>query len=167
MTDHAHLILYYILDQIKQSDMFDRIFIIVCIYEDPLPDPKIICQVKTLIVKFRLLSRKLQSLAFHIFPLIDIVSNIDYHFFGNLSNVIGTNLTTVLLEKLGWKFWVWIFYKNIKDTFNECIPYITHFAAFHLFLRRSQILWTFIRHLTSIKSNISKTSRLLFQIEFK
>ena len=33
----------------------------------------------------------------------------------------------------------------MKDTFNEGMPYITHFAAFHLFLGRPQIVLTFIR----------------------
>ena len=53
-----------------------------------------------------------------------------------------------------WKFWVWLFYKNMKDTFNERLPYITHFVFLYPFLRRPQILLTFIRHLTWI--NLSK-----------
>ena len=46
---------------------------------------------------------------------------------------------------------------------------ITHFAFLHPFLRRPQILLTFIRHLTLVKSNLikQKTIRLLFRIKFK
>ena len=46
--------------------------------------------------------------------------------------------------------------KNIKDAFNDGLPHITHFVVLHPFLKRSQTLLTFIRHLTLIKSNLIK-----------
>ena len=65
---------------------------------------------------------------------------------------------------MGWKFWEWLFYKNMKNTFNEGLPYITHFVVLHPFLKRPQILLTFIRHLTLIKSNLID---ILFLIKFE
>ena len=107
----------------------------------------------------------------NVFPLIDIVSNMDYPFFWWLKQSCRDHLpnsyTIVLLKELGWKFWVWLFYKNMKDTFNEGLPYIIHFIVFHPILRRLQILLTVIRHLILIKSNLSKKNGLLFRIEFK
>ena len=61
-----------------------------------------------------------------------------------------------LIQGVGWKFWVWLFWKNMKDTFNESLSYITRFVALHPFQRRPQILLTFIRHLILIKSNVSE-----------
>ena len=56
----------------------------------------------------------------------------------------------------------------MKDTFNEGLPYITHFAVVHPFLRRPQILLTFIRRLTLVKSKLIKQKNsLLFLIKFK
>ena len=56
----------------------------------------------------------------------------------------------------------------MKDSFNERLTYITPFVVLHPFLRRPQILLTFIRHLTLIKSNlIKKKNGLLFQIKLK
>ena len=46
----------------------------------------------------------------------------------------------------------------MKDIFNEDLPYITHFVAFHRFLRRPQILLTFIRNLTLTKGNVRERS---------
>ena len=40
--------------------------------------------------------------------------------------------------------------------YNECLSYITHFVVLHPFLRRPQILLTFIRQITLIKSNLRK-----------
>ena len=53
------------------------------------------------------------------------------------------------------------------------LAYITHFVFLHPFLRRPQVLSTFIRHLTFIKSNLTKQKKdkkknwLLFRIKFK
>ena len=47
----------------------------------------------------------------------------------------------------------------MKDQLNEGLPYITYFVIYfvlHPFLTRQQILLTFIRRLTLIKSNLSK-----------
>ena len=82
------------------------------------------------------------------FSLIDIVSNIDYPIFGKQSKVVRTTLPPPIplsCLKVEWKFWMWLFYKNMKDAFN-CIP----------FLMRPQILLTLIRHLTSIKRDFIK-----------
>ena len=92
------------------------------------------------------------------FPLINIVSNKDYPIYDDLScwDHLTTSYITVLLIGVGWKFWVWLYYKNMKDTFNEDPPYITHFVALHPFLQWPQTLLTFIRHLTLTKSNLSR-----------
>ena len=51
------------------------------------------------------------------------------------------------------------------------LAYITHFVFLHPFLRRPQVLLTFIRHLTFIKRNLNnqkkKKKRLLFRIKLK
>ena len=47
----------------------------------------------------------------------------------------------------------------MKDAFNEGLSNITHFIVFHPFLRRPQILLTFVRHLTLIKSNLIKKKK--------
>ena len=106
------------------------------------------------------------------FPLIDIVSNIDYPIFWYFERSCWdhypTFYTTVLLKVVEWKFWVWLFYKNIKDAINEGLPYITHFAVLHPFLRGPQISSRFIRHLTLIHSKfIKQKNSLLFRIKFK
>ena len=44
----------------------------------------------------------------------------------------------------------------MNDAFNEGLPCITHFVVHHPFLRRPQILLTFIRHLTLINSKLIK-----------
>ena len=44
----------------------------------------------------------------------------------------------------------------MKDPFNEGKADITHFVILHPFLKRSKILLTLIKHLTLIKSNLSK-----------
>ena len=49
----------------------------------------------------------------------------------------------------------------MKDTFNESLPYITHFVALHPILTRLQILLTVIRHLTLIKGNLSSNNSVL------
>ena len=126
-------------------------------------------RVKTLIVKFRLLSRK-APISWMFFSLIDIVSNIDYPVFGDLIKVVGTTLPTFIPRLLSYLRgrdgnFECDFYKNIKDTFNEGLPYITHFAVLHLFLRTPQILLTFIRQVTLIKSNFRK--KLAFSLEYR
>ena len=107
----------------------------------------------------RLLSKKPQ-IPWIFFPLINIVSNTDYLIFWWLKQSCQdhppTSYTTVLLKGVGWKFWEWLFYKNMKDTLYEDLPYMTHFAVFQPFRRRRQILLTFIRHLTLTKSKLSK-----------
>ena len=57
----------------------------------------------------------------------------------------------------------------MKDAFNEGLPFITHFVFLYPFLRRPQILLTFTRHLTLIKSNLIKQKKinLRFRIKFK
>ena len=50
----------------------------------------------------------------------------------------------------------------MKDTFNESLPFITHFIALHPFLGKPQISLTFIRHLTLIKSSLTKKKLNLF-----
>ena len=50
----------------------------------------------------------------------------------------------------------------MKDTLNEGLPYITHFAVLHLYLRRPQILLTFIRQMI-----FRKKVSLFFGIEFE
>ena len=50
------------------------------------------------------------------------------------------------------------------------LAYITHFVFLHPFLRRPQVLLTFIRHLTFIKRNLTKQKKkkkLLFRIKLK
>ena len=42
---------------------------------------------------------------------------------------------------------------------RACLAYITHFVFLHPFLRRPQVLSTFIRHLTFIKSNLTKQKK--------
>ena len=146
MTALIDLKLYYFLDHVRKSDTFCRFFIFLHIWRS-FARP----QIKTLIVKFRLLSRKI-LIQWMFFPLINIFSNINYPIFWWLQQSCWehppTSYTTALLKWVGWKFWVWLFYKNMKDTFNEDLPYITYFVVFHPFLRRPQILLTFIRHLT-------------------
>ena len=39
------------------------------------------------------------------------------------------------------------------------LAYITHFVFLHPFLRRPQVLLTFIRHLTFIKRNLTKQKK--------
>ena len=39
------------------------------------------------------------------------------------------------------------------------LAYITHFVFLHPFLRRPQVLLTFIRHLTFIKRNLTKKKK--------
>ena len=56
------------------------------------------------------------------------------------------------------------FHKNMKDAFNEGLPYITHFIVLHSFLRRTQILLTFTTQLNLIKSNLRKKSA--FSLEY-
>ena len=53
----------------------------------------------------------------------------------------------------------------MKDVFNEGLPYISHFVALHLFLRRPQISLTIIRHLTLIKSNFIMQKKLALSFE--
>ena len=47
----------------------------------------------------------------------------------------------------------------MKDVFYEDLPYITYSVVFHPFLRRPQILLTFIRDLTLINSNLIKQKK--------
>ena len=54
------------------------------------------------------------------------------------------------------KFWVWLFCKNMKDAFNERLPYSTHFVFLHPILGKPQILLTFISHPTLMKKNLMK-----------
>ena len=137
MTALTDLKLYYFLDEVRQNDTFCRFFIFFLIWKS-LARP----QIKTLIVKFRLLSRK-TPIPWMFFPLINIVSNVDYPIFWWFKQTCQdhppTSYNTVLLKEVGWEFWMWLFYKIMKDTFNEDLPYITHFDVFHPFLRRTQI----------------------------
>ena len=83
------------------------------------------------------------------------------NFFVNLSKIS-------FLKVVEWKFWSWLFCKNMKDAFNEGLPYTAHFVVSHSFLRWSHNLLTFIIQLTLINSNlIKKKDSLLFQIKFK
>ena len=80
-------------------------------------------------------------------------------FFGILSKVVGTNLPppTPLTYPKRWNgSFEWLFCKNIKEAFNDRLPYINHFVILHSFLRISQILLTFTRYLTVIKSNFKQ-----------
>ena len=47
----------------------------------------------------------------------------------------------------------------MKDAFYEDLSYITYSVVFHPFLRRPQILLTFIRDLTLINSNLIKQKK--------
>ena len=98
-----------------------------------------------------------------LFPLIDIASIIDYPGFLVIQ---GESNTSVLLKGVEWIFWLWLFYKNIEDAFNEDLSYITHFVVLHPFLRRSQILLTSIIHLSLIKSNLIQQKKLAFSFEW-
>ena len=44
----------------------------------------------------------------------------------------------------------------MKDTFNEGMPYITHFTVHYQFLKRPQLLLAFIRYKTLTKSDLSE-----------
>ena len=80
-------------------------------------------------------------------------------FFGNLSKVVEATLAPPIpLSYLrGWNGnFECLFYKNMKDAFSEGLTYITYFVVLDPFLRRPQILLTFISHLTLIKSNLIK-----------
>ena len=122
---------------------------------------KILCYIpnKSSECKTRLLSKKPQ-IPWIFFLLLNIVSNTDYLIFWWLKQSCQdhppTSYTTVLLKGVGWEFWEWLFYKNMKDTLYEDLPYMTHFAVFHPFQRRRHVLLTFIRHLTLTKSKLSK-----------
>ena len=56
------------------------------------------------------------------------------------------------------------FIKNMKDAFNEDLLYIAHFVVLCPFLRRPQILLILMRHLTLIKSDLSK-KKIAFSFE--
>ena len=103
------------------------------------------------------------------FPLIDIISNIDYPVFGDLSEVVRTTLPHSIPRLLsylrGWDgYFQCAFYKNMKDAFDEGLPHIAHFVVLHPFLRRPQILLTFTIQLTIIKSKVRKKSS--FSVEY-
>ena len=53
----------------------------------------------------------------------------------------------------------------MENAFNKVLPYITHFVVLHPSLSRPQILLTFLRHLTLIKSNLIKLKKLAFSFE--
>ena len=102
------------------------------------------------------------------------VFSINRHFsiFVNLSKVVGITLPPPIplsyLRRWDGNFERDFFYKNMKDAFNKGLSYLNHFVALYLFVRRSQILSTFLRHLTLIKRNSSKRKiSLIFRIKFK
>ena len=88
----------------------------------------------------------------------------------NLVNVFSRTTLQPFISRLpsylrGWDgYFECDFYKNMKDAFNEGLPYITHFVVLHPFLRRPQILLTFTTQLTLIKSNLRK--KLAFSLEY-
>ena len=111
-------------------------------------------QVKTLIVKFRLLSRK-TPISLMFFSLIGIVSNTDYLDFGDLIKVVRTTLPPSIPRLLfyfrGWNGnFECDFYKNMKDTFNEFLSNITNYVVLHPFLRTQHSSLSFIRQLILI-----------------
>ena len=85
----ADLKLCYFLKQIRQNDIFCRFFIFILHILRSFPRS----QIKIVIVKFRLLSRK-TLISWIFFPYIYVFSNIDYPIFGNLNKVVGIILTS-------------------------------------------------------------------------
>ena len=56
------------------------------------------------------------------FPLIDIIFDIDHPIFWWFKQSCwdhpATSYITALLKGVGWKLYVWLFYKQMKNTFN-------------------------------------------------
>ena len=76
------------------------------------------------------------------FPLRDIISNTDYPVFWGTT--LPPSIPRILSFLRGWDgYFECDFYKNMKDVFNEDLPYITHFVVFNPSLRRPQKLLTF------------------------
>ena len=146
MTAMVDLILYYFLDQTKLTCFAGFWYTFFMHIWRSFARP----QVKTLIVKLKLLSRKN--------PISEGFFQIFTHFTHFLvpTSFLPTSYTIILLKGVEWKFWVWLFYKNMKDVFSEGLPYITHLVVLHSFLRRPQILLKFIRDLTLMKRNLIK-----------
>ena len=158
MTDHADLVLCYFLDQIKMTcfaeiSSFLEYMRIIWWTLSANSDYKTQITVKK--------SSNLRM----FFPLTDIVSNINYPSFWLFKQSCWdhppTFYTTVLPKRVERKFWVWLFYKNMKDGFTEGLPYITHFVVYHPFLRRPQILLTCIKRLALMKSDLIKEKQKL------
>ena len=126
---------YYLLDQIRQSDMFSRSF----------TRP----QAETYIVKFRLLL---------IETLISVVSPI---FLLSMGNISTSDYLVLWQLKRSWSFYQpnrqplfsnesgvnfeFEFCNNIEDKFNWGMSCITYSVVLHVYLRISQILFTFNR----------------------
>ena len=79
-------------------------------------------------------------------------------------NPRGAQIDPAVLGLRGWDgYFECHFKKNMKDAFNEGLPYITHFLVLHLFLRRPQVLLTYTRlDIYYIKSNL----KLAFSLEY-
>ena len=131
---------------------------------------KIICQTpcKNSDCKIQITAKKNSNLV-NVFFMQTLSPIQITQFFGDLSKVVRTTLPPSMPRFLsylrGWdEYFECDFYKNMKDVFNEGLPYITHFVVLHPFLRRPQILLTFTTQLTLIKSNLRKKSA--FSLEY-
>ena len=140
MTDHTVLILYYFLDQIRMT-YFAGI-----------------------------------SYFLHIWKLFAQTPSKNSDFETQISVKKNSNLKVAvettgrppmpMCYLRGWNgSFKWLFYKNMKDAFNEGLPHIIQFFVLGPFLRGPQILLTFTRHLAFTRSNLIKQKKLVFSFE--